>query len=256
MILTKKQTGFTIVETLIVIAVTGALFLSTSLLVSGQISRYHYRSSMFQLQSVIQSQLNSVQSGYFPDSALKKCDDSILDDINLLGTSTDCVIVGKKLTLLKEDESPDVGHPTTIKIETIGMDPLKIPLKTSDINEVNTKLKILNTQDIVIPGGLEYNKGANPTLTSPVTNNGDEIIIYALYSSAFSTNTNATAAALKSGAQQVTLYAVDLTPLPNSVNQVGRVGCFTDGSRYGSIVFGNSNSGFVTLNVEDPRCKF
>lgn len=251
MILTKKQTGFTIVETLIVIAVTGALFLSTSILVSGQIARYHYRSSMFQLQSVIQSQFNSVQSGFYPDSDVKDCSGTsiITDD---LGKSTTCVIVGKKLTLLKDTSGTSLGHPKTIKIETVGMKTDDLPLSANEL----TKLKLLNSQDITIPGGLEYNKGAFTTLNSPVTNDGDEIIIYALYSSAFSTNTNATGTALKSGTQQVALYAVSLTPLPDNVNQVGRVGCFTDGSRYGSIVFGNSNSGFVTLNVEDPRCKF
>ena len=86
----KKQKGFTIVETMIVLAVTGVLFFSVSLLISGQTERYRYRDSMYRLQQQVQNVINDTQNG------------NLAKDINTGGTDN-VVIKGKRFIFCAPD---------------------------------------------------------------------------------------------------------------------------------------------------------
>jgi type II secretory pathway pseudopilin PulG len=61
----KNQTGYTVVETLMVIAVMGMIFASTSIMIRGQIAKYQYRENMQQLEQNIKVIINSVSNGTF-----------------------------------------------------------------------------------------------------------------------------------------------------------------------------------------------
>lgn len=106
----SQKKGFTIVETLIVLAVTGSLFLSTSLLIRGQTEKYRYRDSMIILQQTVQNSIGDVQNGNISAgvSSVTGCTGSD-------GTSSDCVIAGKKITFCNGTTCPK----TQIKKETI-----------------------------------------------------------------------------------------------------------------------------------------
>ncbi len=60
-----QQKGFTIVETFIVIAITGILFVSTSLLIRGQTEQYRYQSDMRLLTQTYQSIMSDTTNGNF-----------------------------------------------------------------------------------------------------------------------------------------------------------------------------------------------
>jgi type II secretory pathway pseudopilin PulG len=59
--------GFTIVETMIVLAVTGALFLSAALAISGRQHRTQFMQATQEIRSQIQQAINEVATGYYPN---------------------------------------------------------------------------------------------------------------------------------------------------------------------------------------------
>lgn len=82
--LIKKQNGYTITETLIVLAVTGVLFVTTTLLIQGQVEKNRYQDSMRQMQQISQQAAKDTENGYFPGAT---------------GTSDDgSVFVGKRIS--------------------------------------------------------------------------------------------------------------------------------------------------------------
>ncbi len=92
--------GFTIVETLIVLAITGFLLLIAVLTFAGQQSKVEFNQSIRDIQSVIQQTINEVGSGYYPNGGNVHC---IVSGANLdittspteLGTNSDCIFMGK-----------------------------------------------------------------------------------------------------------------------------------------------------------------
>lgn len=94
----KIQTGFTIVETLIVLAITGFLFISTASLVSGQVARNQRRSGLVQLRTTISDKINDISSGYFTDVSTAPGNCSANASGKAAGTNENCDILGKRLT--------------------------------------------------------------------------------------------------------------------------------------------------------------
>lgn len=135
----KTQNGYTIVEVLIVLAVTSVMFTMTVLLVSGQVERYRYKQVTYNSQERIQGAINDVQSGYFDlvDAAPASCSD---DSTPGAGNSK-CIYAGKKIEVtntgtlvttplfINDDESPF----------TAGVNPQEAPAVTEQL-----------------PGGVNY----------------------------------------------------------------------------------------------------
>ncbi len=100
----KNQTGFTIVETLIVLSITGLLFLMTMLLVRGQINNFQSKDAVTQLETALRTTLNDVSNGYYPDKGKLSCTLGLPVSASVdvaggnVGTSTDCVYAGKSIT--------------------------------------------------------------------------------------------------------------------------------------------------------------
>jgi type II secretory pathway pseudopilin PulG len=63
----KNNTGFTIVETLIVLAVSGALFVSVATLVAGQVGRNQASQAANSIEIYARDVLNDVATGYYPE---------------------------------------------------------------------------------------------------------------------------------------------------------------------------------------------
>lgn len=92
--------GFTIIETLIVLAITGFLLLIALLAFQGQQAKVEFGQSVRDMQSVIQQTINEVAAGYFPASDNVKCQVSgnaldISEGSAVQGTNTDCIFMGK-----------------------------------------------------------------------------------------------------------------------------------------------------------------
>lgn len=92
----KNQTGFTIVETLIVLGITVVMFLSTATLVSGQIAKNQFRQGMNQIKDSIIDKINDVQSGYYPGVVKTNLSSCAFDPSGVnAGENTSCQLLGK-----------------------------------------------------------------------------------------------------------------------------------------------------------------
>lgn len=78
--------GFTLVESMIVLGVTGVLFVSLVAMVSGQQSKARFKSSMTDITTQIQSQINEVSSGYYPNAGNFGC---YMSSGSLVATTTE-----------------------------------------------------------------------------------------------------------------------------------------------------------------------
>jgi type II secretory pathway pseudopilin PulG len=102
--------GFTVVETLIVLAVSSAIFFSVSAMIQGQVSKNKSRDSAYRLQSTVQSVINDVGNGFYPTDGYKyDCTGARGAAGDNRGTNTNCVLAGKRITFQQND----------IKVETL-----------------------------------------------------------------------------------------------------------------------------------------
>jgi len=98
----QKAQGFTIVEVMIVLAVSGALFISAAALIAGRQNQTEFDQGIRQIQSQIQQTANDVASGYYPNLKNFKCTPSsggpvISSGSSEQGTSSGCTFLGKIL---------------------------------------------------------------------------------------------------------------------------------------------------------------
>jgi prepilin-type N-terminal cleavage/methylation domain-containing protein len=100
------QSGFTIIETLIVLAVTSSIFISASLLIAGQIERTQQKGGIAATGQYLQNTLNDVEVGIYPlPSTNPGCalggvaaSGIIISGTSNRGSNLDCAFAGKKVT--------------------------------------------------------------------------------------------------------------------------------------------------------------
>jgi type II secretory pathway pseudopilin PulG len=213
---TKKQNGYTIVETMIVLAVTGTMLTATVILVSGQISRYRFKEATFNSKQAIQGAINDVQAGYFDTTKEAiSIDTSCVEKSNTIAGDSECFYVGKE-----------------IKIDTNGkMTITSLYLKDSNPpSSSNSPLALLSGQTTQLPGGVDYGTGTFFVMfrNYPDTTTGGNFV---------------------GGAQSVGVYATkeDITSssgLPVKVD-------LDDGSRKACLVIGRNNNLDVELEYKE-----
>lgn len=104
--MTTSLRGYTVIEVMIVLAVTMVLFFSVVTLFSGRQGKTQFKQSMFDLESAIQSYANQVSTGTFPDADEYSCQAKDFGSPYGLrpyltaggqdqGTSQDCLYVGR-----------------------------------------------------------------------------------------------------------------------------------------------------------------
>jgi type II secretory pathway pseudopilin PulG len=100
----SRVEGFTIVETLIVLAVTSALFVSAALVIGGKQNATQFSQGIRDIESQILKVSNDVSSGYYPNNGKIECKNNSgtleLKEITLgpdqeQGTNKGCVFLGK-----------------------------------------------------------------------------------------------------------------------------------------------------------------
>jgi prepilin-type N-terminal cleavage/methylation domain-containing protein len=95
--------GFTILETMIVLAVSGILAVSAILLVGGRQNKVEFQTAINDLTQQIQQVINETASGYYPNNKSFNCSanpgtaPSIAAGTNGQGTNSGCLFVGKAL---------------------------------------------------------------------------------------------------------------------------------------------------------------
>jgi prepilin-type N-terminal cleavage/methylation domain-containing protein len=109
-----STSGFTIVEVMIVLAISGALFVATAILINGKQNQAGFNEAVQQVQSQIQQAMNEVASGYFPSSANFQCTAGNGGPVSLSsiapngqGTNAGCIFAGKVLQFQVQGTSPE-----------------------------------------------------------------------------------------------------------------------------------------------------
>ena len=242
----KNQTGFTIVETLIVLAVTGVMFLSTVFLVSGQVSKYIYKSSMNSIQTSVRDTMNDVQTGFYPDITTSTTVDcgststAVTDTVSSSGGSDKCVIAGKRLTFTTDGVTVE-----TLTASANESNPFSSSAHAADVFKVVPGV----TDTIKYPGSIEYAGIYSPSSsdTTPVATDATFNILYTSF------NPNAVAKFV-SGSQSIGFYNDQFTQMSDVNSGNGRTLCFVDGDRKGSITVGYKGSLTVTMSTDDSIC--
>ena len=210
----KTQSGYTIIETLIVLAVTAAMFVVTVILVSGQIARYQFRGGVLNSQQSVQSVLNDVQTGYFnlADSTSAACNSGS----NSEPGDSDCVYIGKRIAI--SNSGALKAYPLIADIDTGS--PIGQPV--AGLTEINTP------ETTQLSGSLDY---SNPSA-------GDVYVLYTNYPNGSSTTFNG-------GAQAVGIFGRDSSG-NIGILSTGKLICMQNGTRKAVMKIGVNGA----LNVD------
>lgn len=108
--------GFTIIETLIVLAVTSALFIGALALIGGRQGKTQFAQSARDVESQLQQIMNEVSSGYYSSTEDFKCEKSggkpVIETVSLgtppeQGSNKDCIFMGKIIQM--SIDNPDAA---------------------------------------------------------------------------------------------------------------------------------------------------
>lgn len=106
-----RQGGFTVVEVIIVLAISGGLFVSAVIMISGRQNRTAFDQATRQVQSQVQQVLNEVTTGYFPNNGNFSCDAGAVPDLDAggaaQGTNSGCIFLGKVLQFKVAGTDPE-----------------------------------------------------------------------------------------------------------------------------------------------------
>jgi type II secretory pathway pseudopilin PulG len=93
-------TGFTIVETMIVLAITGGLFIVIAASLAGRESAAEFTHAIQSVQSQIQQTINQVSAGFYPSTSNFTCAANgggllFQNGVSNQGSNQDCIFLGK-----------------------------------------------------------------------------------------------------------------------------------------------------------------
>lgn len=109
----RRARGFTIIEVMIVLAVTGALFVSAAILIAGRQRQTEFNLAIREVQSQIQRVASEVASGFYPQTGFT-CTVSgsgppviTAATSGQQGTNEDCTFLGKVVQFRVADTDPE-----------------------------------------------------------------------------------------------------------------------------------------------------
>lgn len=116
----KKARGFTLIETMIVLAVTGGLFLAIAASLAGKQQRTQFEQAVNDIQSRMQQAINDVAVGFYPGSNTFTCSataggPSFSAGTTAQGANTGCIFVGKAIQF----DVSGTSDPESINLYTI-----------------------------------------------------------------------------------------------------------------------------------------
>jgi type II secretory pathway pseudopilin PulG len=115
----NRGTGYTITEVLIVLAISGAMFLSATIAFRGRQQQVQFDQSVRDFEAQLRDVMNDVVTGYYPSDTTVACDVGDSENAppvitqtgtNPIGTNSECLYVGKALQFKSSDfAEPDRG---------------------------------------------------------------------------------------------------------------------------------------------------
>lgn len=205
-VITKKN-GYTMTETLIVLAVTAAVFAFTVTILSGQMAKYRFRNSVITFNQMVTDAINDVQVGYFDPIKPSDYTGGGID----CGTSTvsgtsNCVYGGKLITI-------GSGKLTRTSLLTT---------ETDFSNDKNDYEDMNNVYEEPLPGGVDYY---------------NDLSFYVLYKN-YEGTTSDTGGAQAYGV----FYNISGNTLAPATSASDAVICLTDGDKKADVVIGLNGS--------------
>jgi len=221
-----RQKGFTVVETLIVLAVVGVIFVATAISVQGDINQNRQKDSLAQLTSGIQNILNDVSNGKYNSSNKLACTisgskiatASISTGSSSFGTgsSNSCVYAGKQVQFYS-------NYYTVVTYATLD----------SDVSAIADAIQVSGS-DVTVKyvGGITLESSKPPSI--------NPFYIF---------NKNYAASASTSGNQDVSFYS--------SLSSGGQLTsnikvCLVNGGVKSSIIIGSDTT--LTNKLVDSSC--
>jgi prepilin-type N-terminal cleavage/methylation domain-containing protein len=209
---TGVPAGFTIIETMIVLAVTGLLFVLIASTWAGRQRQNEFKTASNEIRSRIQQTISDVQNGYFPGNGGFSCQNSATANLQLKsppvvtasgnqGTNEACVFLGKIVQFGNNNATAD-GY------RTFPVAALRNPLDPSDFK--STKPTVLapsslngSMMDLSTLGSMQYGLTVE---SIKATYNGSTQDVNAV--GFISKNGSIDAQGdMESGSQQIDLYA-------------------------------------------------
>ncbi len=247
--LIKNQKGYTITETLIVLAVTGVMFITTSILIQGQVEKNRYKDSMRQIQQLVQQAIRDTENGYFP---------------GVSGTTTGTVLAGKSIyfstdaSVANDDgnsRQPCTAGSNTIRVENIYWNPTIATNPSPDTDGVGTpsfdtdiELNTGRASFSPYPAGVLYSKNYKSDGSVKSSSAGFAVMFKNLSDTSDTMQSIALYEPYIDNNNVVTNNQDDWTYGAN-----GKRICFK-GYKNGSLIIGRNNSMNVEMNLEDVAC--
>lgn len=200
-----KAHGFTVTETLIVLAVTGGLFLVVAASLSGRQARTQFEQSVNEVRSQIQQTINEVGAGFYPNTNNFNCTIGGSGPVftaagsNDQGENVGCTFLGKAIQFRVGTSDPEIMKIYTIagRQRTVaGDEPINYSQASARVVAPSTSSP--STPDATETKPLLYG------LTTTGTNTTGTI--------AFVNKLSASATSIISGEQQVNVIPVTNTP--------------------------------------------
>lgn len=270
-----RADGFTIVETLIVLAVTGLMLGLMMTYINGRQGKTEFFTGFRDVQVQLQQIINETQSGYFPQMNDLRClvngsnpPQVSSGDGSEQGTHDSCIFVGKVVQFWPANLSANQMITYSMVGNASATDLLGAkPVVAQPLNQTDTLHNNLQVQQMYYDGHVNQKTAALGILV------GDTTGTFA--------DTSGGGGSVKSGALQMSLYAVpgsetgvsDETamdgpsgalnpaiPSPavgSNIKQVGSISiCFGNGSQSGTLTVGSAGGGLTVTasGIKDGNC--
>lgn len=242
--LNKTQTGFTVIEVMITMAVTMAIFIGTVFLVSGQVQRAQFRAGSNSLEQQFRDVLNDARDGFFGNNTVSTTACTVAGyDGN--GRS-ECVYAGVKFVV-------DIDEKTLIKYSlycTSGSG--YCGARPNNVTQVDQTGEVINS----LPGTFDY-KLLEDTNTPPTAYSDNQYSWYVLFN-VYPTLADPSAPATNNQfgtAQSLSLYVEDaagnlVTPSGDQVYLCG----VAAGNRNAKFIVGENGAMTVAVQYNTQEC--
>lgn len=244
----KAAGGFTIIETLIVLAVTGVLFVSAVLLINGRQARAEFQTGINDLQQQLQQVINETASGFYPNNGTFSCSQGMGGGApvitiphtggNAQGTNLGCIFLGKAVQFgmqgtgydnsslgffpIVGNQNDSTGNPVQTLVSAVpraayptsasDMTPISL-LATAEM-EYGLSIATANSTCSVGGGGMCYVGLTPPNGSAPApVSTGIAAFVAGDNSGQIATPDPTGGTGLQSGAEQLSLYGVTTSAL-------------------------------------------
>lgn len=173
---TRHKKGFTIVETLIVLAVTGLLFASAVILISGRQNKTEFSTGSRQIQSRFQQVIDDIANGYYPSNNSLKCINAagtptVSNASTPEGTNDQCMFLGKAIQFGIKGSSPASSTPDQSSFQIYSV----VGVRENSSGDLVTTIKEANPRLVNLAGLFETETMPYGMTIGWVKNNGTDI---------------------------------------------------------------------------------